>query len=154
MRSILKVRRQKFDLNFLLGKKGESADIIWPEVMFIILLLAFSAVFFIFARDTLNGSLIQEEIFAKKIALFLDSAQPGTYFMLDLTDLNNLAIKSGEKRNYYTDLVSIENNTVKVSLRLGNSGYRQTYFSDYNVTVRATEAGGKIIYALGVKENE
>ena len=41
-------------MRFKLGKKGDSEEIAWPQIIFTILLLAFTVVFFIFAKNILN----------------------------------------------------------------------------------------------------
>lgn len=140
---------------FNLGKKGDSEEIAWPTIISIVLLLAFMAVFFLFARNTLSGALIQEEIYAKKIALLIDGAQPNTTLFLDVTELNKLAIRSGEKETSYADIIKIDstNHSVFVSLRLGNqTGYSYNYFSDYNVTIKSISGGDKVLYSIEVKE--
>jgi hypothetical protein len=140
---------------FSIGKRGDSEEIAWPTIISIILLLAFMAVFFLFARNTLSGALINEEIYAKKIALLIDGAQPNTTFVLDVTELNKIAMKSGEKESSYADLIKIDgvNRSVQVSLRLGSThGYFQKYFTEYNVTTNAILTGEKVLYSIEVKE--
>jgi len=140
-------------MRFDLGKKGDSEEIAWPQVIFTILVLAFTVVFFIFAKNILSGAMIQEEIQAKKIALLLDSAEPGTVIQLDITELNKIAVKSGEKETSFADIVKLDgtNHTVTVSLRKGDSSYTHKYFSDYEVTSTVTSANGKILFAMEVK---
>jgi hypothetical protein len=141
--------------NFNLGKKGDSEEIAWPTIISVVLLLAFMVVFFLFARNTLSGALIQEEIYAKKIALLIDGAQPNTTFVLDVTELNKIAIRSGEKESSYGDLIKIDplNHSVMVSLRLGaTAGYVQNYFSDYLVTTSAISTDKKVLYSIEVKK--
>ncbi len=142
-------------MRFNLGKKGDSEEIAWPTIISIVLLLAFMAVFFLFARNTLSGALIQEEVYAKKIALLIDGAEPNTTFVLDVTELNKLAVKSGEKETSYADLIKIDpvNHSVIVSLRLGKTaGYIHNYFSDYNVAVKSISGGEKVLYSIEVKD--
>lgn len=140
---------------FNIGKKGDSEEIAWPTIISIVLLLAFMAVFFLFVRNTLSGAMIQEEIYAKKIALLIDGAQPNTTFVLDVTELNKLAVRSGEKESSYGDIIKIDplNHGVTVSLRLGSTaGYVQNYFSDYNVTTSAILTDQKVLYSIEVKD--
>jgi len=142
-------------MRFNLGKKGDSEEIAWPTIISIVLLLAFMAVFFLFARNILSGALIQEEIYAKKIALLIDGAQPNTTFFLDATELNKLAVRSGEKESSYEDLIKIDpvNHSVMVSLRLGKTaGYVQNYFSDYNVSIKSISGGEKVLYSIEVRK--
>lgn len=141
-----------FDLN----KRGDSEETVWLEVVLIALTLAFAFLLAIFIKNTLSGALIQEEIYSKKIALLLDSAQPNTIISLDITKLSEISISSGQNRDSYRNIIKINevNHSVDVSLRLGNKGYRYPYFSDYNISGNYTMAGDKILYIITIGENK
>jgi hypothetical protein len=143
-------------MSFIRGKRGDAGEISWPQVVFIVLIIAFVGMFFIFARNSLNGALIQEEIYAKKIALMIDSARPNTTFSIDLTKLAEIAKKNkGENSDLSNIIYLTENGYVKVSLRLGGNGYKYSYFSDYNITGKYDSPGGKPYYFVKVeKKNE
>ncbi|MEI7718584.1 MAG: hypothetical protein WCI72_01855 [archaeon] len=144
-----------------MNKKGAGEDIAWPEIIFIVLLLAFMAVFFLFVKNNLSGALVEEEVYAKKIALLIDSAQPNTTIFLEVSELNKIAMKSGETKEYYRDIVKLnrQNHSVDVSLRLGSKKYSYSYFSEYSLSdswdVYLDKDGKqKITYILKVNENE
>lgn len=148
-------------MRFDIGKRGSGEEISWPEIVFLVLLLAFIAVFFIFVKNNLNGSLIEEEIYAKKIALLLDGAQPNATILLDVSELNRLAVKSGEKEDSFRKIIELDkkNNSVKISLRLGDKGYSHKYFTSYNVSddwnqYIDKDGNQKINYILKVTANE
>lgn len=147
-------------MSFDLGKRGSGEDIAWPEIIFTVLLLVFMAVFFVFVRNSLSGALIEEEVYAKKVALFLDSAQPNTTIFLEVSELNVLAVKSKESEMNYRDIIKIntKNHSVDVSLRLGNKGYSYPYFSEYNFSdnwIAYQEDGKqKLTYTIVVNEYE
>jgi hypothetical protein len=142
-------------MNLSIGKRGDAESISWPEVVFIILILAFSAVFFIFAKDTLSGAIIQEEAYAKRIALMLDSAQPGTEIVLDISKLVEVALDSNVQRSSLTDTIKIDDSLHKVivSLRLGKE-YSYSYFSDYKITGSYEPSLGKYSYRIVVEEKD
>lgn len=121
-------------MNFKLGKRGDSEEIAWPEIVFIVLVLAVAALLLIFAKNTLSGALVQEELYAKKIALILTGAEPSTELLFDISKLEEIASKSGVKKEYFKDIIKINNETslVTVSLRLGK-GFSYPYFSNYSV---------------------
>lgn len=148
-------------MRFEIGKRGSGEEISWPEIVFLVLLLAFIAVFFIFVKNSLSGALIEEEVYAKKIALLLDSAQPNTTILLEVSELNRLAMKSGKKEGSFRDIFKIDkqSNLVQVSLRLGNKGYSHKYFTSYDISDEWAEfidkdGNKKINYILKVTANE
>lgn len=140
---------------FALGKKGEAEEVSWPQVIFLVLVIAFMAVFFIFARNSLTGSLVQEEVYAKKIALLIDSAKPGTDLFLDITPLNEVSTKS-QGKNLESQIITLDSdkNSVMVSLRLGNRSYHYPYFTDYNVSGQSTKIGEKLFYLIKIEEKK
>lgn len=114
-----------------IGKKGGSEDVAWPEIIFIVLILTFMSVFFIFVKNSISGASIYEEIYAKKIALIFDSAQPGTDIILDVNDAYKLFAQSG-KNDSYKDMIKVDfsKKEVTVSIGLKSKGYSYSYSSD------------------------
>jgi len=137
---------------FTFGKKGDAEEVSWPQVIFLVLVIAFMAVFFIFAKDSLTGSLIQEEVYAKKIALMINSAQPGTDLLIDITSLKKIAIKNGISEDLQNRTVILENNIVSVSARSGGKGFVYSYYSDYNVSGKMNPIGEKLFYLIKIEE--
>ncbi len=140
---------------FAFGKKGDAEEVSWPQVIFLVLVIAFMGVFFIFAKNSLTGSLVQEEVYAKKIALLIDSAKPGTNLFLDITSLNEVAVKT-QGKNVESQIITLnsDKNSVMVSLRLGERGYNYPYFSDYDVSGQYSKIGEKLFYSIKVEEKK
>lgn len=138
-----------------IGKKGDAEEVSWPQVIFLVLVIAFMAVFFIFVRNSLTGSLVQEEVYAKKIALLLDSAKPGTDLLLDITSLKEVAAKT-QSKNVEGQFITLnsDKNSVTVSLRLGERGYTYPYFSDYNASGQYKSVGEKLFYLIKIEEKK
>jgi hypothetical protein len=136
---------------FTFGKKGDAEEVSWPQVIFLVLVIAFMAVFFIFAKDSLTGSLIQEEVYAKKIALMINSAQPGTDLLIDITSLKKIAIKNGVSEDLQNRTITLNNNAVLVSTRSGGKAYVYSYYSDYNISGKMNPIGEKLFYLIKVE---
>ena len=86
----------------------------------------------IFVSSSSNNSLLYEQIYAKEIALFLDSAKPGMEIILNFD--KGFETASGNNRNSNLVKIDEENNEVHVSLR-SSGGYNMTYFTNYNITL-------------------
>jgi len=120
----------------MIVSKRASEAIAIPTLAQIILAILFVSVFFLFASQTISGRAVYEEIYAKKIALVLDGALPGTVFQLDISDaLSHMKEKgycgqSSEKNNCF--FIDETRKAVVVSLGAGGTPYRYAYFSDYN----------------------
>lgn len=137
MRMISKVgdKRAKY-FSFNVNKKGSAEDVAWPEIMWIILFVAFVVVCVIFVKNAMTGAAIYEEVYAKKIALIIDGAKSGTDIKLDVTDVYKIALKNKKDiSRAKNEIFSIDskNSYVRVSLGSGLDGYRYYYFSNYDV---------------------
>jgi len=139
------------------NKRGASEDVAWPEIIFIVLLLIFMFTLMVFVRNTVSGNLLQEEIYAKKIALILDGAKPDSIIELDVTDITRKA-KEKEKDIVGSDIVYLKDGKVFVSLRSQGKSYSIAYFSDYKINVKKNVYGvgdkTRYSYIFEVKENE
>jgi len=111
------------------NKKGE--EILMTNVIFIVLTLVFFAAMFFFVGRAGSGASSYEQEYAKKIALLIDQAKPGTTVWLDISEL-----VEKKNKNYKGEIVIIdyENNKVIVKLREGE-GYGFAYFSDAEIEV-------------------
>ncbi len=105
-------------------KKAE--ENLMSQIVFILLdLIIFSAMLY-FVSTSSKGALAYEQVYAKQIALAIDSGKPDTQISIDFK--NALEITKGSTEN----VVSFNNNEAIVNLG-GKGGYGFTYFSDYNV---------------------
>lgn len=108
------------------GKKADSP--LYSNLIFLILNLAFFSILLIFVLRAGSGSLVYEQIYAKQIALMLDSSKPGMEIRIDLSKAKEIA----EKNNWKGELVKIQNNLINVSLA-SNGGYSFEYFTNYKI---------------------
>ncbi len=112
----------------MMKKRG---TILFENVIFIILNLAFLTILVLFLLRQGSGIIVLEQSYAKNIALLIDEAKPITEMKLDMKDAMNLAEKNGIKRE---DIVKIEGNIVTVKLS-ENNGYQYSFFNNVDVTV-------------------
>lgn len=138
-------------------KRGSAESVSWPEIMWIILFIVFMSVFFIFIKNSIGGASVYEELYAKKIALIIDGAKPGSDIKLDVTDAVNLAKKlkkSPDRARNESFSINKDKNYVKVSLGSGMGGYLYYYFSDCNISITKPNIGldGRATIQINVEE--
>ena len=112
-----------------LNKKG--ANFIFDQIIFIIIVVAFSVIMIVFVTRFGSQSAIKEQIYAKQIALAIDKARPGTQITMDISDIFN----DVNKNKFTGKYIEIDNNNKKVIIHLitGN-GYSYNYFSDSQIS--------------------
>lgn len=115
--------------NLLISKRS-SESIGTEEVIFIILNLAFFAMLLFFVIRSSSVDTILEEVYAKKIALVLDSMQPG----MEVTLAAESFFKQIEQNKFNEFPIKTENNKVFVKTSSKISGYSFVYFSEINPT--------------------
>ncbi|MEK6917536.1 MAG: hypothetical protein AABW51_01170 [Nanoarchaeota archaeon] len=113
-----------FRRGLIISKRGES--IVMSEIIFIIVNLLFFLAILYFVNTSSKGALAYEQVYAKQIALAIDSGKPYTQISIDFSKA--LDITKGNTDN----IVSFNNNEVIVNLG-GKGGYGFKYFSDYDV---------------------
>lgn len=113
-----------------LNKKG--VEISYYAVIFLTLNITFISIMMYFVVSSSNNAFFYEQVYAKEIVLFLDSAKPG----MDLTLNFDKGFDIADGNNKKSPLVQIdeENNEVHVSLN-NRGGYNMTYFTNYNITL-------------------
>ena len=107
------------------GKKGDSVLI--DTIIFLVLVGLFAAVMFIFSSKHKFGGAVIEGMYAKKIALALDLARPGTYIVVNLEE----GAKVAEELNV-EPAVFLDENYVVVKLTEGK-GSKHPFFNDVDV---------------------
>lgn len=129
------------------NKRGMT--ILLENVIFISLNLVFLSILVLFVVLKVNNVAISEEIYAKQIALIVDSAKPGMAVNLNMEK----AFKKMEKGFALKDIVSIdnENNLVEVKLRQ-DGGYSYAFFNDADVSAYPDDTGKN--YIIIINENE
>ncbi len=119
-----------------------NSDFLMDHVVYILIVLAFFLILiFLVARvgETSSGF---EQVFAKKIALLVDNAKPGTIIELDADNFIYLS-----RKNKFNPVIKLENNQVYVKI-YEKGGYYYTYFSDNNVTVLVNRDTSKIVLTI------
>jgi hypothetical protein len=109
-----------------LNKKG---NIPLEEVIFVLLNIMFFSMLFIFVYNTSHGVFLSEKLYAKKIALAIDSAKPGTQISIDISELYEIA---QENEFDISDSFYFKDNQVSVKLSK-EDGYSYNYFTNYQV---------------------
>lgn len=109
--------------------KMKQGNILTENVIFIILNVLFIVILLLFVFIKSSESSHLEEIYAKKIALLLDSARVGSEIILDFNDVLDKAEKENLDAN---QIVLINGNIVSVKLR-EDGGYRYSFFNDVDV---------------------
>jgi hypothetical protein len=107
--------------------KNKKAELLTENVIFIILNLVFFSILATFIFIKTNDSALLEEAYAKKIALILDSAEPGMNIVLDMSD----AIKKKDEK-YSGKIVDIQGNLVTIKLSQ-KGGYSYSFFNDVSL---------------------
>lgn len=114
---------------FKFSKRGESSsDLLFENIIFIVLNLTFLIILIVFIALKTGNAATLEEIYAKQIALVIDSAKPGMIVHLNMQKAIEKA-KSELGENNKDDIIIIEDNVVTVKLR-ENGGYSYSFFND------------------------
>ena len=97
------------------------------------------------------GVTAYEQIFAKKIALEIDKAEPGMTIHMDIYDIYKIA--KGNK--FKGKLVDINNDLNKVNVKLTKgTGYNFYYFTDVNVVWNIDMDKKELMLDIRDKEND
>jgi hypothetical protein len=104
-------------------KAGES--LLANHLIFIIGTLIVFITLIIFVSRTSSGDAAYEEIYAKKIALAIDSARPEMWISIDIREL----IEKAENKNNLDQIITINNRNVKVTLG-SQRGYTHPFFTE------------------------
>ena len=137
---------------FCFGKRGK--NLLWSNLLFILLNLAVFSGLIYFAFSASNGSGVYEEVYAKEIGLVLDSARPGMVIKIDFSKGFEIAEKN--KKSNSEGMVEIKDNEVIVNLGY-RRGYAFIYFSDYDVEKRFEDEYQTLVLEIsekGVKDDE
>lgn len=127
-------------------------EILIENVVFILLNAIFLFVLILFLIKQGQGAVVLEQIYAKEIALLVDSAKPNMLIKIDMEKGLKLAEKNGID---FKEAVKIDGNTVRVRLS-GDSGYTYSFFNDVALNAypdRNAENKYTGLYALGVVRN-
>ncbi len=134
-------------MGFMKKRGGnKSGELLIGNVVFILLNLLFLTVLVIFLLKQGNGAGTLEQIYAKQIALVIDSAKPVMIIKMDMEKGMKIAEKNGVD---FSEAVRITGNTVFVKLT-EKGGYSYSFFNDINaVAYQDVEPG---MYVLTINE--
>ncbi len=122
-----------------INKRGQNLAL--PVVIFIILNIIFFSVMFLFVQRVSSSALIYEEIYAKKIGLLLNRAEPGMQFQIDVTDLIEIALKNEVDPKEINKLIKIDSEKGIVIVKAKpEGGFNYPYFSIIEIDDTSDEA--------------
>ena len=110
--------------------KNNRGNILTENIVFIVLNLVFLSILVLFLFSRASDVSHSEEMYAKQIALIIDSASPGMNITLDMSD----AVQKAKKKNWDGKIVSIDGNIVTVKLQDKGSGYSYDFFNDVDLS--------------------
>ncbi len=115
--------------------ESKRGNIIIAEVIFLIVNILVFVILLLFVSEASSGALIYEKIYAKHIALSIDSSRPGTDLFIEFSKGLKIAKKNGIRGDALKNLVDIDTTKNLVSVDLGKQG-KSTFvlFSDYIIT--------------------
>lgn len=114
-----------------------------PELIWIVVFLIVFVSSMVFIKKTISGASIMENVYAKKIALIIDGARPGSVFILNVSDAIEIAEKNKIKCSV-SSCFKVENNSVQVKLS-NEKGDGHIFFSSYNVNLQLNSDNTLII---------
>jgi len=118
----------KKGVNRFLPKNKKGMDVLHGAIIFVVLNIIFFVVMFFFVARAASGATLVEQKYAKRIALLIDQAKPGTNISIDLQEVYFLADKNNMDR---LSTVRIDNEKKKVVVQVDvGKGYSYTFFSD------------------------
>ncbi|MCK5043897.1 hypothetical protein KAR52_02760 [Candidatus Pacearchaeota archaeon] len=107
------------------SRRGE---ILVENIIFIILNLIFLTILMVFLFSKMGSVAVLEEMYAKQIALTLDSAEPGMEIHFNMEN----AFDKKEKEWDVLQMVNIQENVVTVKLQ-EKGGYAYSFFNNIEV---------------------
>ena len=132
--------------------RNKRGDILIGDVIFIVLNLVFLTILILFVVSKTNDAARLEELYAKQIALIIDSAKPGMTVHLDMEDAIEKAIDENPNIGYgIATLVKIEGNVVTVKLT-DKSGYSYSFFNDVNISANLDTLNDEQEYVFVINE--
>jgi len=135
------------------NKRGESENLLLPNILFITLNIMFAVILLAFVFRTSSGAVIYEQMYAKQIALLVQESEPLMKIELDMEKGMKIAEKNGVA---FEDVVSINDNRVVV--KLSEKGYEYAFFNNVDVNAypntEDNEYTGEYILTINEKNEE
>lgn len=133
-------------------KRGKRGNILTENVIFIVLNIIYITILIAFISNQGSGAVISEQVYAKQIALLIDSAKPGMILTLNMESVFEDAKKQGMDLN---EIVKITNNMVTVTMENPERREGQSYYFFNNVSVDKVvgfSEGKETYYIFTVRE--
>ena len=123
--------------NMLNPAHKNKRGILIGTVIFVILNIAFIALLIVYVRNSASGAGIKQTVLAKDIALFINSAKPGTIMEFDILEYKQIA-----EKNNIENFIRVGDGKVTVTLAKASQGASYPYFSNYKPEIKYGEAAG------------
>ena len=115
----------------MMKKKNSRGEMLVENVVFIILNLVFLSILIVFLTSQSSNGKVLEEVYAKEIALMVDSAKPSMTIMFDMSK----AKKVSDKNEFdFSNVVKKSGNSIIVQLS-PEGGYEYYFFNDIDIEV-------------------
>ncbi len=124
-------------------------NLLTENIIFLVLNLVFISILMVFIIVQLDSSAEVEEMYAKKVAMMIDGSEPGTFFIVDFSEV----IKEAKKNEYKGALVFVTDNIVHVKTR-EDGGYSYSFFNDVSISGMDEDPKKDNYYYFQVGENE
>lgn len=126
----------------------KKANLLTENVVFIIIAILFIGMLFTFITKTSSNSSLLEQAEAKKVALILDSARPGTNVYLNIDSL----LENKQEGIEDSNVIRVDNDLNMVTVKLRQkSGYSYGFFNDVEVTKDIVKQDGGTYLILTVR---
>lgn len=130
------------------GMSRRGVNLLMNQILFIILIVAFAAIMITFIVRFGTRASIQEQIYAKQIALAIEKARAGTSVTMDISELYSFI----KENRFEGRIVNIDNENKKVIIHLASgTGYSFSFFNDNPVAWNIDQKKGeeKLILNVG-----
>lgn len=134
-------------MRLFFDKRGESDDVIFPTVIFVLVNIIFFSFLIAFVYRGASGALAYEQTYAKEIALILDKAKSGSNISIDFSEGYEISKKNNFAQNDFSNLVRIDKDKVYVSLDNGG-GYSMPYFSNLETELKFNVQQNKLVLII------
>lgn len=131
--------------------KNKRGDVLHEAVIFIVLNLIFFGILFMAVSKVSSGTGLHEQVYAKQIALLIDSAKPGTIISINAEEFTKFI---EEKEISENEIISFSKNKVNVKLSRKSSGYNFEFFSTYKIEHSFSRENNKLFLNILIKEND
>ena len=115
-------------------KKGSTNTILIEFAVFALFNISFFAIMLVFVYNSGSQTFVYEQAYAKQIALLIDNSKLEMVVMINVAEVNKLALEKNKPLDKVF-LLDKEHNKVKVSIN-PTGGYEYAYFSNSNVELK------------------